>query len=116
MDELDMLDQLKTSSRGNQATQIIRLAFDCGYYGQERIGTASVTARVQVRWNWNASSTLVRGRKYFQNSISDGTVSRINFCTIVPHDDGQMPRIGLYDDAFKEALAPYIANLNKVHG
>ena len=116
MDELDMLDQLKTSSRGNQATQIIRLAFDCGYYGQERIGTASVTARVQVRWNWNASSTLVRGRKYFQNSISDGTVSRINFCTIVPHDDGEMPRIGLYDDAFKEALAPYIANLNKAHG
>ena len=116
MDELELLDQLKTSSRSNQVSQIIRLAFDCGLYGQERVGTSSVTARVQVKWNWNASSTIQKGKWYFRNSLADGTLSRINFCTI-PHQRGaDLPVYGTYDDEFAEALQPYIDHLNAASG
>lgn len=116
MDELELLDQLKTSARGNQVSQIIRLAFDCGLYGQERVGTASVTARVQVKWNWNASSTIQKGQNYFRHAMADGTLSRINFCTI-PHRRGaDIPVYGDYDEAFADELRPYIDHLNAASG
>ena len=116
MDELELMNQLKTSARGNQVSQIIRLAFDCGLYGQERVGTSSVTARVKVRWNWNASSTIQRGCQFFRNALSDGTLSRLNICSIEPQTDGEIPVYGTYDETFAEALKPYIDHLNEATG
>ena len=116
MDEIELLDQLKTSARSNQVSQIIRLAFDCGLYGQERVGTSSVTARVKVKWNWNASSTIQKGQYYFRNALADGTLSRINFCTIVAPKGGEIPVYGTYDTTFSEALKPYIDHLNDATG
>ena len=116
MDELELLDGLKTSGRGNQVSQIIRLAFDCGLYGQERVGTSSVTARVRVMWNWNASSTIGKGQRYFRGALADGTLSRINFCTILPGEAGTLPVYGTYDEAFADELRPYIDNLNAARG
>ncbi|MBQ8601093.1 MAG: hypothetical protein IJY60_06895 [Bacteroides sp.] len=116
LEELELMNQLKTSNRANQVSQIIRLAFDCGLYGQERVGTSSVTARVKVRWNWNASSTIQRGCQFFRNALSDGTLSRINFCSIEPQNNGEIPVYGTYDDAFAEALKPYIDHLNEATG
>ena len=116
LDEVELLDQLKTSNKGQQVSQIIRLAFDCGWYGQERVGTQSVTARVKVKWNWNASSTIQNGQRYFRNSLSDGTLSRLNICTIQIERGANIPVIGTYDDAFTEELKPYIDNLNAAEG
>ena len=116
MDEIELLDQLKTSARSNQVSQIIRLAFDCGLYGQERVGTSSVTARVKVKWNWNASSTIQKGQYYFRNALADGTLSRINFCTIATQKGCEIPVYGTYDSSFAEALKPYIDHLNDATG
>ena len=116
MDEIELLDQLKTSSRGQQVSQIIRLAFDCGMYGQERVGASSVTARVPIRWNWNASSTIAKGQNYFRNALADGTLSRINFCTIMAERGREIPVIGDYNEEFAMQLRPYIDNLNAAHG
>ncbi len=116
LDEVELLDQLKTSSKGQQVSQIIRLAFDNGWYGQERVGTQSVTARVRVKWNWNASSTIQNGQHYFRNSLADGTLSRLNFCTILTERGADIPVIGTYDDTFAEELRPYIDNLNAAEG
>jgi len=116
MDEVELLDQLKTSQRGNQVTQIIRLAFDCGQYGQERVGSQSVTARVQVKWNWNASTTIQKGKKYFRNALIDGTLSRLNICTIEPTDNGEIPVYGTYDHLFAQMLKPYIDRSNAASG
>lgn len=116
MDEVELLDQLKTSKRGNQVTQIIRMAFDCGSYGQERVGSQSVTARVQIRWNWNASTTIQRGKRYFRSALTDGTLSRLNFCTIEPQENGKIPVYGNYDHRFAEALKPFIDRLNEAQG
>ena len=116
LDEVELLDQLKTGSKGQQVSQIIRLAFDCGWYGQERVGSQSVTARVQVKWNWNASSTIQNGQRYFRNSLADGTLSRLSFCTIIAERGAKIPVIGNYDEAFKEELKPYIDNLNAAEG
>ncbi len=116
MDEIELLDQLKTSVRGNQVSQIIRLAFDCGMYGQERVGTSSVTARVKVKWNWNASSTIQKGKYYFRNALADGTLSRINVCTIDLESGGDLPVYGTYDEKFADDLKPYIDNLNRACG
>lgn len=116
MDELELMDGLKTSGRAGQVSQIIRLAFDCGLYGQERVGTSSVTARVRVMWNWNASSTIAKGQRYFRGALADGTLSRINFCTIQPGEAGTLPVYGTYDEAFAEELRPYIDNLNAAQG
>ena len=116
MDEIELLDQLKTSSRGNQVSQLIRLAFDQGLYGQERVGSQSVTARVKVKWNWNASSTIQKGKWYFRGALTDGTLSRLNFCTMEPTKAGEIPVYGTYNGAFAEELRPYIDRLNEAKG
>ncbi len=116
MDEIELLDQLKTSSRGQQVSQIIRLAFDCGEYGQERVGNQSVNARVKVKWNWNASTTILKGQDYFHKGIMDGTLSRLNFCTITLKRGGELPVFGTYDEHYAEVLKPYIDHLNEARG
>jgi len=116
MDEIELLDQLKTSARGQQVSQLIRLAFDCGTYGQERVGSQSVNAHVKVKWNWNASTTILKGQDYFRKGLMDGTLSRLNFCTINVKPGGELPVIGTYDEHFAEVLKPYIDHLNEARG
>ena len=116
MDELELLNNLKTSARGNQVSQIIRLAFDQGLYGQERVGAASVTAMVPIRWNWNASATIERGRQFFRTALTDGTLSRLNFCTIPPQRMGEIPVYGTYNAEYEAELKPYIDRLNAASG
>lgn len=116
MDELELLNNLKTSARGNQVSQIIRLAFDQGLYGQERVGAASVTAMVPIRWNWNASATIERGRQFFRTALTDGTLSRLNFCTIPPQRMGEIPVYGTYNAEYEAELKPYIERLNAASG
>ena len=116
MDEIELLDQLKTSGKGNNVSQIIRLAFDCGLYGQERVGSQSVTAQVRLRWNWNASSTIQNGREFFRKSLTNGTLSRLNFCTIEPNESDEIPVYGTYDEDFAAQLKPYIDRLNVATG
>ena len=116
MDEIELLDQLKTSARGQQVSQIIRLAFDCGEYGQERVGNQSVNAHVKVKWNWNASTTILKGQDYFRKGLMDGTLSRLNFCTINVKRGADLPIFGTYDEHFAEVLKPYIDHLNEARG
>lgn len=116
MDELELLNNLKTSAKSNQVSQIIRLAFDCAEYGQERVGSQSVTAKVPIRWNWNASATIERGKSFFRNGLTDGTLSRLNFCTIVQTKGSDIPVYGNYDEAFADELKPYIDALNVAFG
>ena len=114
IEELELLNQLQTNGTQNVG-KIICLAFDNGKYGQERIGTQSVTARVKIRWNWNASSTIQKGMQFFKGRMVDGTLTRINFSTIIP--DKSKPFIyGRYDEKFAEDLKPYITNLNLASG
>lgn len=114
LEELDLLRQLQTNGT-KDVGKIICLCFDNGKYGQERVGTQSVTARVELRWNWNASSTIQKGIKFFKGRLVDGTLSRINLCTIVP--DKTKPFVyGRYDEKYAEQLKPYIANLNLATG
>ena len=116
LNELDQFDALKGS--GNQQFRIICLAADPGNkYGQTRVGTMSVTERVTIRFNWNASTTIQKGQRYFSRVLTDGPISRINFCTIPEREIGEdMPVYGTYDESYREALRPYIENLNKVTG
>ena len=118
MNEIDQFDALKTSARSKAHFQIMCLAFDPGnVYGQTRVGTGSVSERVCIRFNWNASTTLAKGKAYFRSVLTDGPISRINFCTIPKRSIGsEMPVFGQYDAAFDEELRPYIENLNKARG
>jgi len=115
MDEIGMLNQLKTNGRGNNVTEILRLAYDCGEYGQERVGTKSVSECVEVRWNWNASTTPGKCRKFFADSMLDGTLSRITFSTIYTEDD-RMPVYGCYDERFQQKVQESVALLNEASG
>lgn len=116
LNEIDQFDALK--GQGNQQFKIMCLAFDPGnQYGQTRVGTSSVTERITIRFNWNASTTVQLGQRYFSKVLTDGPISRINFCTIPEREIGaEMPVYGEYDDAFREALRPYIENLCKASG
>ena len=116
LNELDQFDALKGS--GSQQFRIMCLAADPGNkYGQTRVGTMSVTERVTIRFNWNASTTIQKGQRYFAKVLTDGPISRINFCTIPEREIGEdMPVYGTYDESYREALRPYIENLNKVTG
>ena len=118
MNEIDQFDALKTSSRSKAQFQIMCLAFDHGNtYGQTRVGCGSVSERVSIRFNWNASTTIQKGRKYFNQVLTDGPVSRINFCTIPEREIGaDIPVFGTYDAEFDEQLRPYIERLEKARG
>ena len=111
LNEIDQFDALK--GIGNQHFRIMCLAFDPGnQYGQTRVGTQSVTERVTVRFNWNASTTIQKGQRYFSKVLTDGPLSRINFCTIPQREIGdKIPVYGTYDEQFRKELKPYIENL-----
>ena len=116
LNELDQFDALR--GNGNQQFRIMCLAFDpFNLFGQQRVGVQSVTERVTIRFNWNASTTIQKGQRYFSKVLTDGPISRINFCTIPEREIGdEMPVYGDYDDAYREALKPYIENLNNARG
>ena len=116
LNEIDQFDALKGS--GFQQFRIMCLAFDPGnLYGQTRVGTQSVTERVTIRFNWNASTTIHKGIRYFKRVLTDGPVSRINFCTIPERDIGEdIPIYGTYDEDFRNSLKPYIDNLCMASG
>ena len=116
LNELDQFDALRGS--GNQQFRIMCLAFDpFNLFGQQRVGVQSVTERVTIRFNWNASTTIQKGQRYFSKVLTDGPISRINFCTIPEREIGdEMPVYGDYDDAYREALKPYVENLNNARG
>ena len=116
LNEIDQFDALKGS--GYQQFRIMCLAFDPGnLYGQTRVGTQSITERVTIRFNWNASTTIHKGIRYFKRVLTDGPVSRINFCTIPERDIGEdIPVYGTYDEDFRNSLKPYIDNLCMASG
>ena len=120
MDEVELLNALKTNTQGNTVSAILRLAFDCGRYGQERVASNAVNAKVRVRWNWNASTTIQRVRKFFAKNIADGTLSRLSFATITKDDDDwgdvARPTFGEYGQTFADELSPYIDALCNVSG
>ena len=118
MDEIELLNALKTNTSGT-VTAVLRLAFDCGKYGQERVAANAIDMKAQVRWNWNASSTVQRVRKFFARSIADGTLSRLSFATIVRKEGDygrERPKYGQYGQAFADELRPYIDALCGVSG
>ena len=118
MNEIEQFDALKGNGRGNHQFQIMCLSFDPGNrYGQTRVGTQSVTEKVTIRFNWNAATTVKKGQRYFQNVLTDGPISRINFCTIPRREIGaDMPVYGTYDATFDEQLRPYIERLTSARG
>ena len=118
MNEIEQFEALKTSTNRFAYFQIMCLAFDPGnVYGQTRVGTGSVSERVCIRFNWNASTTIRKGKAFFRRVLTDGPISRINFCTIPEQPIGSdMPVYGTYDSAFDEELRPYIERLNKARG
>ena len=118
MNELDQFDALKTNGGAKNHFQIMCLAFDPGnVYGQTRAGTTSVCDRVCIRFNWNASTTISKGQAYFRSVLTDGPISRINFCTIPERPIGaELPVYGTYDDSFDQDLKPYIERLNAARG
>ena len=118
MNEIDQFDALKTSARSKAHFQIMCLAFDPGNtYGQTRVGTSSISERVCIRFNWNASTTVRKLRTYFRNVLTDGPISRINFCTIPKREIGaEIPVFGAYDEEFAEQLRPYIERLTVARG
>ena len=117
MNEIELFDALKGSGKRGQQFQIMCLAFDLGLYGQTRVGTISVTERVPVRFNWNASTTLQKGRQYFARVLTDGPISRINFCTLPEREIGaDIPVYGTYDERFDRELRVYLDNLANARG
>ena len=119
MDEVELLNALKTNGSSNMVSAVLRLAFDCGEYGQVRVAANAINAMVRVRWNWNASSTVQRVRKYFARNIADGTLSRLSFATIIEDDDDwgeEMPIYEEYDTRFADRLLVYIDRLKTTTG
>ena len=119
MDEVELLNALKTNGSSNMVSAVLRLAFDCGEYGQVRVSANAINALVRVRWNWNASSTVQRVRKFFAKNISDGTLSRLSFATI-PEDEEdwseEMPVYEEYGEHFAEELKVFIDRLQTSTG
>ena len=120
MDEIELLDALKTNGRAGSVSAVLRLAFDCGKYGQVRVAANAISAMVRVRWNWNASTTVQRARKYFSGNIADGTLSRLSFSTIIKDKSdayGRNRPIYLpYGEGFADELRTYIDRLNTCKG
>ena len=120
MDEVELLNALRTNGTANMVSAVLRLAFDCGEYGQVRVAANAVNAMVRVRWNWNASSTVQRVRKYFAKNIADGTLSRLSFATIPETEEDvyseEFPVYEHYEDNYTDLLQPYIDRIETCSG
>ena len=119
MDEIELLNALKTNTQGNSVSAVLRLAFDCGKYGQERVASNAIDATARVRWNWNASTTIQRVRKFFAKNIADGTLTRLSFSTIIRKEGDygrDRPKFGKYGQSFADELRPFIDALNVASG
>ena len=119
MDEIELLNALKTNTQGNSVSAVLRLAFDCGKYGQERVASNAIDATARVRWNWNASTTIQRVRKFFAKNIADGTLTRLSFSTIIRKEGDygrDRPKFGKYGQSFADELRPFIDALNMASG
>ncbi len=119
MDEIELLNALKTNTQGNSVSAVLRLAFDCGKYGQERVASNAIDATARVRWNWNASTTIQRVRKFFARNIADGTLTRLSFSTIIRKEGDygrDRPKFGKYGQSFADELRPFIDALNMASG
>jgi hypothetical protein len=118
LNEIDQFDALRGNGRSGAQFQIMCLAFDPNNrFGQTRVGVQSVTEKVCIRFNWNAATTINKGKRYFRSVLTDGPISRINFCTIPEREIGaDIPVYGSYDSQFEEELRPYIENLTKAKG
>ena len=116
LNEVELFNQLDPTKKKMRLRNIFQTAFDCEWYGQERVGEKSVTARFRLHYNWNASSTIQRAQDFFDEMLSDGSFNRISFATIIPTDDDEIPKHGFYDAKFMAKLKPYIDNLNAAHG
>ena len=118
LNEIDQFDALRGNGRSGAQFQIMCLAFDPNNrFGQTRVGVQSVTEKVCIRFNWNAATTINKGKRYFRSVLTDGPISRINFCTIPEREIGaEIPVYGSYDSEFEEELRPYIENLTKAQG
>ena len=120
MDEVELLNALRTNGTANMVSAVLRLAFDCGEYGQVRVAANAVNAMVHVRWNWNASSTVQRVRKYFAKNIADGTLSRLSFATIPESEEDvyseEFPVYEHYGDSYADQLQPYIDRIETCSG
>lgn len=116
LNEVELFNQVDPNPKKTLLRNIIQTAFDCDWFGQERVGEKSVTARYRLRWNWNTSSTIKRGQDFYQPMLADGSFNRISFSTIIPTDDGKIPKHGFYDAKFMARLKPYIDRLNAAQG
>ena len=120
MDEVELLNALRTNGTANMVSAVLRLAFDCGEYGQVRVAANAVNAMVRVRWNWNASSTVQRVRKYFAKNIADGTLSRLSFATIPESEEDvyseEFPVYEHYTENYADQLQPYIDRIETCAG
>ena len=112
----ELFNQLDPSRDKMRLRNIIQTAFDCDWFGQERVGEKSVTARFRMHWNWNASSTINRAQKFYEPMLVDGSFNRLSFSTIIPTNDGKIPKHGFYDAKFMAKLKPYIDRLNAAKG
>lgn len=116
LNEVELFNQLDPSRDKMRLRNIIQTAFDCDWFGQERVGEKSVTARFRLHWNWNASSTINRAQKFYEPMLVDGSFNRLSFSTIIPTNDGKIPKHGFYDAKFMAKLKPYIDRLNAAKG
>lgn len=86
-------------------------------FGQERVGSQSVTYQGPLSINWNASTTPSKAVYYFRNAMTDGPISRIVLSTVPNRGLGApMPVHGKYDEKYDAALKLYIDNLRQTRG
>ena len=116
LNEVELFNQLDPSRDKMRLRNIIQTAFDCDWYGQERVGEKSVTVRYRMHWNWNTSSTIQRAKDFYSPMLADGSFNRLSFSTIIPKNDGKIPQHGFYDDRFMAKLKPFIDRLNAAKG
>ena len=114
MDEVEMLSKMAGGSSKEMVSRIICRNFDTDMYGQERVGAQSVTARAPMRWCWNASTTPSTAIRFFRKNVNDGTVSRLNFCTIPEtEDNGVIPVYKRYDEKYEQQMMAYLQLLDE---
>ena len=114
--EIELLDQLDPTKQKNRLKNIIQTSFDNDWYGQERVGEKSVTARYRMRYNLCSQSTIVRAQNYFKPFLSDGSFNRLSIATILPTDDDEIPKHEFYDAKFMAKLKPYVDRLVAAQG
>ena len=114
-EELDTLVKSEKAGVWSQKSDIYRLAFDNGSYGQAFMSDASFSAHVKVYYNLLLTGTPNSLKRFFKDP-EDGLITRVCFAQLPDTSFTEIPAFASYTEAEKAEIIRWARQLDAEKG